>query len=145
MPTKTARRAAIVELLTTYSVPNQASLAELLEERGLGANQATLSRDLRDLGVVKGPEGYALGEAPPAVQAGLSPALKRWLKRATPAQNLVVVHTPPSGAGPLALAFDQSGRPEIVGTVAGDDTVLIVTPDAKTARTFAQLLRDLAA
>lgn len=133
------RRRRILELVQAGPVQSQAALRELLAREGCGVNQATLSRDLRDLGVVKAPEGYRLSGAAPAVDA-LEQATRQWLLEALPAQNQVVLRTPPGGAQPLALAID-SVRPEgVVGTLAGDDTVLVITPDARTARSLARRL-----
>ena len=103
--------------------------------------QATLSRDLRDLGVVKAPDGYRLGGPAPAL-SDLERATRQWLLSATPAQNQVVLRTPPGCAQPLALALDGSGLEEIVGTLAGDDTVLVVTQDRPAARRLAHRLES---
>ncbi|QDU69047.1 arginine repressor [Engelhardtia mirabilis] len=135
--TKRQRRGAIVELLQTESIGSQAELAQRLADRGLVANQATLSRDLRDMGVVKGPDGYHLPEEPGAADdasAALATALRRWAVSAVAAQNQVVLRTPPSGAQPLALAIDQADEPQILGTVAGDDTILVITRNPGSAK-----------
>lgn len=143
MPTPTQRRRALVrDLLARYDVPSQAALAQLLAERGVSADQSTLSRDLRELGVVKTPTGYALpgdvGAASPP--QGLDAAARQWLLGATSAQNLVVLRTPPGGAQALAVALDGTRHPSIVGTIAGDDTVLVVCPDARAARALCREL-----
>lgn len=136
MPSPTQHRRALVrELLATYDVPSQAALSELLVARGVSADQSTLSRDLRELGVVKTPRGYALPDAalaPPPVD--LVAAARQWLTGARAAQNLLVLRTPPGGAQALAVALDGAAHDSIVGTVAGDDTVLVVCPDARSAR-----------
>lgn len=146
------RRQRILELIQKHTIRNQAELQKLLEDAGHGANQATLSRDLRDLGVVKGPEGYELPGAPSLTPAlagsSLWHAVHAWLVTATPAQNLLVLKTPPGGAHPLALALDNShgeasALPGLVGTIAGDDTVLAVCADATKARTLARKLMTL--
>ncbi|MEM7203097.1 MAG: hypothetical protein AAF628_22745 [Planctomycetota bacterium] len=129
------RRAAILSLLQEQNVRSQAELGDLLAEAGHPVNQTTLSRDLRALGVRKGPAGYELspdhrGEGP---EAELLHAAASWLQSATPAQNLAVLKTPPSGAQPLALALDRSELDGVVGTVAGDDTVLVICVDARHA------------
>lgn len=143
-----ARRAAILELLRQGSVPSQAELGALLDERGLGANQATLSRDLAAIGAVKGPEGYTLPQvdAPPPGDPGarLSQAARQFLEVVTPAQNQVVLRTPPGGAAPLAAAIDAAAHEAILGTLAGDDTILVVTPDARAARKVAAWLEEVA-
>jgi transcriptional regulator of arginine metabolism len=143
------RRQRILDLIGRRTIKNQAELQKLLGEAGVDANQATLSRDLRDLGVVKGPEGYELPGAPsltPALAgASLWHAVQAYMLGATAAQNLVVLKTPPSGAQPLALALDRAGTDGglitgLVGTIAGDDTVLAVCQDAGKARALARRL-----
>jgi len=135
------RRRRIVELVRSGPVQSQAALQERLAEEGCEVTQATLSRDLRDLGVVKAPDGYRLGGPAPAL-SDLERATRQWLLSATPAQNQVVLRTPPGCAQPLALALDGSGLEEIVGTLAGDDTVLVVTPDRPAARRLAHRLES---
>lgn len=144
------RRALVRELLTSYDVPSQAALAELLAERGIVVDQSTLSRDLRELGVVKAARGYALPDAlhelaaPNDVAQRWADAARQWLLGATPAQNLLVLRTPPGGAQALGVALDAAHHPAIVGTVAGDDTVLVVCPDARAARALGrELTREL--
>ena len=135
-----ARRAAILDVLEEGPVRNQSDLGAALAERGIEVNQATLSRDLRALGVVKGPGGYRLPSGGPAAadpMARMRQALREWLGAATPAQNLLVLRTPPGGAQPLAFAIDNADVEGILGTVAGDDTILIVAPDARTAQRLA--------
>jgi transcriptional regulator of arginine metabolism len=144
-PTRTERQRVIVDLLQDRRVRNQAELQKLLASRGLDANQATLSRDLHHLGVVKGPQGYELPPAPLDAQAAgngqsLWHAVQAFLLRASSAQNLCVLHAPPSGAQPLGLALDQAQLPGVVGTIAGDDTVLAICSDARKARALAQKL-----
>jgi len=147
--TRTRRRQTIQDLIREYEIPSQGALQELLAQRGVQVNQATLSRDLRDLGVVKGPTGYSLleeialpagGAVPAPLNGDLEHAVRTFLLRATPALNQVVLHTPPSAAAPLALALDQSGHPDVLGTLAGDDTVLVICPDARRAVAFASHL-----
>jgi transcriptional regulator of arginine metabolism len=143
------RRQRILELIARQSIKSQGELQELLRADGLGANQATLSRDLRDLGVAKGREGYELPGAPSLTPelagSSLWHAVHAWLVTATPAQNLAVLKTPPGGAHPLALALDHAaGEGDavagLVGTIAGDDTVLAVCTDAGRARALCKRL-----
>jgi transcriptional regulator of arginine metabolism len=137
------RRQRIRRLLARGRVRNQADLQEQLAADGCDVNQATLSRDLRDLGVVKGPEGYELpaeGAASPAAEPTLQQAARTWLLGATPAQNLVVLRTPAGGAQPLGLAIDRARLPGVVGTIAGDDTVLAVCASASRAKALAREL-----
>lgn len=141
--TQQARRKAILELIQSHRPKSQVRLGELLENRGIQANQGTLSRDLRALGVVKGPEGYEIpgeGGAHAGGTIGLWRAVKDWLLGTEVAQNQVILRTPPSGASPLASALDHGGVPQLLGTIAGDDTVLAICKDQRNARALA---RDL--
>src|SRR5262249_9668195 len=114
---------------------------------GIEVNQATLSRDLRAMKLLKGPEGYELppDASPAANDAALAlwSAVHGWLTSATPAQNLVVLRTPPGGANALAVALDRAGWREVLGTLAGDDTVIIVTRKGADARKIVRALQDL--
>jgi transcriptional regulator of arginine metabolism len=138
------RRDLILALLAERRIKSQQELAELLARRGHEVNQATLSRDLRALGVRKAPDGYEVPSGGPAGEGAgeLQRAVLEWLETATPAQNLVVVRTPPGGAQPLAVAIDRAGLPEVVGTVAGDDTVLAVCPTVRHATRLARGLLE---
>jgi transcriptional regulator of arginine metabolism len=147
--TRDQRRQLILELVQRHTIRNQAELQQRLEDAGHAANQATLSRDLRDLGVTKGREGYEVPAAASLTQAvtggSLWHALHAWLIDATAAQNLVVLRTPASCAQPLALALDRatsdrSALPGLVGTIAGDDTVLAICQDANKARALVRRL-----
>lgn len=141
------RHQAILELLQRQPVRSQAELLERLAERGLAVNQGSLSRDLRDLGVRKGPAGYELseGRVSPAAAAGeLAPAIAAWLLAALPAQNQVVLKTPPGGAQPLALALDRAELDELLGTIAGDDTVLAICGTPRDARALVARLEGMA-
>jgi transcriptional regulator of arginine metabolism len=138
--TRSRRHDAILATLRSRCVRSQAELAQELEREGLGANQATLSRDLRELGVVKGPDGYTLpddGDLDP-----LSRACRDWLLEATPVQNQIVLKTPPGSAQLFAWNLDQQTPQGLVGTIAGDDTILAICPDTRSAaRLAANLLR----
>jgi transcriptional regulator of arginine metabolism len=116
-------------------VGNQEELRRRLAQQKLRVTQATLSRDLQELKLVKTTEGYKPGTAVPDDVASMPPltrALREFLLDIRPAENLLVLKTPPSGAQPLAAAVDGAKFPEIAGTIAGDDTVLIITPSRKT-------------
>ena len=137
------RRQRILHLLERERCKSQAELQERLAEAGFEVNQATLSRDLRDLGVVKGPEGYVLPQAtlsPQSATQSLWHAVHTWLVSATAAQNLVVLRTPAGGAQPLGLAIDKAALPGVVGTIAGDDTVLAVCSDPGKAKALVRQL-----
>lgn len=156
---KATRHARIVATLAEHHVRSQAELAALLEEAGVHVTQATLSRDLDELGAVKlrAPDGglpiYVVPEdgspltarghddAPPQRLARLAGEL---LISADASANLVVLRTPPGGAHFLASAVDRAGLPEILGTIAGDDTILVVTRDRDGGSAVARRLRRLA-
>ena len=145
---KSARRGTILELLQTEPVHNHAELAALLEARGHGVNQATLSRDLRDLGVAKGPDGYTLSEggapSPEDSDQRLHQAVQQYLSSVVQAQNQVLLRTPPGGAQPLALALDGGGNGDLLGTLAGDDTILLIAADGPSAARIVTWLEGLA-
>lgn len=142
------RRAAILEELGQGPISSQSELGERLEARGVGANQATLSRDLAAIGAVKGPRGYQLPDAPIGPTgdqtARLAQAARQYLISATPAQNQVVLRTPPGGADPLAAAIDSATNESILGTLAGDDTILILSSDSRAAKKIARWIENLA-
>ena len=140
--TKAARQGLLLEIVRSRAVRTQEELAVALAESGAEASQVTLSRDLRELGVVKTPEGYRepAAVAAPAAEEELQRVLRTFVVSVQPAGNLVVVKTNPGGAGAVALALDRSGRSEIVGTVAGDDTIFVATPSIAAARSLTQEL-----
>ncbi|MBD0293125.1 MAG: arginine repressor [Jiangellaceae bacterium] len=142
--TRTARLRRIAEILEREPVRSQTELAGLLRADGIAVTQGTLSRDLDELGAVKVRDGagdlvYALpGEGGDrSVRAGERTALDARLVRvceevlvsARASGNLIVLRTPPGAAQYLASAIDHADRPEILGTIAGDDTVLVVTTE----------------
>ena len=137
---RTERHEAIRKLIAGQQIRSQAELAERLATAGLAANQATLSRDLRELGVRKGPAGYELPGDTAAPGDGLTRAVGAFLREAIPVAHEVVIRTPPSGAQPLALAIDQHLPDGVIGTVAGDDTVLVICASPRAARRFARRL-----
>jgi transcriptional regulator of arginine metabolism len=125
------RHAAILELVRTHRVSSQEVLRELLAERGIEVAQATLSRDIRDLGLVKAPDEAGGGAyVVPAGGAEHAPALHRLLPAlylgADGVGNLLVLKTLAGGAQPIAAALDAEGWSEVVGTIGGDDTILLV-------------------
>ena len=149
MSNKQQRQAAILQLLGSHLVASQEELKGLLASRGLIVTQATLSRDLRDLGVVRAPgeEGarYMLpemvsDEAKPSLD-GLLPQL---FSRIDGVGELLVLHTLPSGAQPIAEALDGQGWPEIIGTLAGENTVLIICRSAEARAALTTRIIELA-
>ncbi|MBX3461955.1 MAG: arginine repressor [Planctomycetes bacterium] len=142
------RRQRILDLLERGVVRSQAELQQQLADAGFEVNQATLSRDLRALGVRKSASGYELPAAPLSPQSAhqsLWHAVRTWLVGATAAQNLAVLRTPAGGAQPLALALDRAALSGVVGTLAGDDTVLAVCATAAKARALVRRLAPGAA
>jgi transcriptional regulator of arginine metabolism len=145
--TKAARQALVATLITDTDVRSQGDLAALLGERGVQVTQATLSRDLEELGASKAHGRYVVtsdGSPFPAAdnRARLGRLAEELLLTAEPAGNLVVLRTPPGGAHLLASSLDRVALPEVAGTVAGDDTILLVCRDvADAGRVATNLLR----
>jgi transcriptional regulator of arginine metabolism len=147
MPQTETRRRVIADLLRRQPVRSQDQLRTLLVGEGFDVTQATLSRDLKALGVLKGPSGYALAERtqPQALGAErLKDAIRQFALGATPAANLIVVRTAPGHAQHVALAVDTTPPDGVVGTVAGDDTIFIAAASAKVATTIAERFRQWA-
>lgn len=142
--TKPQRQAAILEEIGREAIRTQEELVDALGARGIEASQVTLSRDLRELGIVKTLDGYRQPEQTPPFsdEAALGRVVRQFLTEAVPAQNLVVLKTRPGGANALALAIDNARWPEVIGTVAGDDTILTVTASAEVAEAVAARLRE---
>jgi len=130
--TKTFRHGQILQLVRGKGIHTQEDLARALRAVGIEATQVTLSRDIRELGLVKTPEGYRqLGADSPALQ--FSALAAEFLRDVRIAQNQVVLKTAPGHASSVAVALDDEEWPEVVGTIAGDDTILVICPDAKVA------------
>jgi len=130
---KTYRHGQILKLIRSKGIHTQEKLAQDLGAVGIETTQVTLSRDIRELGLVKTPEGYKQVESV-AVGPSLQSVVSEYLMEARLAQNLVVLKTSPGHANSLAVALDQEDLPEIVGTIAGDDTIFVAAPDAEAAR-----------
>jgi transcriptional regulator of arginine metabolism len=142
-----ARRAAITELVRARRVATQGELQRLLRARGIAATQATLSRDLAQLGARRAPlpdggTAYEVDGAPPAHPG----AMAELVVGIRDAAALVVVHTLPGAAQAIAAQLDRARLPAVIGTLAGDDTIFVV-PDRRTSprRLAAQLAKQLAA
>lgn len=133
---KNYRQSQILKLIRAQHLHTQEDLARALGKLNIAATQVTLSRDIRELRLVKTPSGYAEvgGEA---AQAPAGPEVatlaREVLLDVRQAQNLLVLKTPPANANALAAALDREDWPEVTGTIAGDDTVLVVAPDTRTA------------
>jgi transcriptional regulator of arginine metabolism len=138
--TKSYRQGQILKMIATEAISSQDELRKRLAHMKLRVTQATLSRDIRELQLVKTAAGYkplAAESEEPAPLAALGRALREFLRDIRPAENLLVLKTPPGGAQTLAAAVDKEHFKEVAGSVAGDDTVLIVTP-SRSARTALQ-------
>ena len=149
---KNQRQHRIVLLIEQQAVTSQAQLVELLAASGVVATQATVSRDLEEIGAVKvraagGDSVYAVPELPKdrvAPEDHLRRVLGEWVVDVAASANLVVVRTPPGSAHVVASALDRAGLPEIVGTVAGDDTIMVVADERTGGAKLARRLSGLA-
>jgi transcriptional regulator of arginine metabolism len=149
---KVQRQQAIARLIQQLEVTNQPQLVDLLGDEGIQATQATVSRDLDDLGAVKvrvpgGATVYAVPEFAPERVAPLDQlrrVMGEWVAEVTHSGNLVVVRTPPGCAHVVASALDRSGLDGLLGTVAGDDTMMCVATEQVGGSGLATSLRDLA-
>ena len=139
---KSFRQGQIVKLIRSRRIFTQEDLAQALKEgAGIQATQVTLSRDIRELGLVKTPDGYRQMGTPAGPDIATIAAEFLWdVKQA---QNLIVLKTSPAHANSLAVALDQEEWAEVMGTIAGDDTVLVVTPDADAAAALREKLMAL--
>jgi transcriptional regulator of arginine metabolism len=150
--TKSQRQHRIATILTQRAVSSQARLVELLAKQGLRATQATVSRDLEELGAVKvrTPAGelvYAIPAHPSEQQAPpeqLKRVFSEWVVDVDWSANLVVVRTPPGSAHVVGSALDRAGVAGVIGTVAGDDTVLVVAAEEVGGERVARWLAGLA-
>lgn len=149
---KAQRQHRLARLLAEQPVTSQGQIVDLLAEAGITATQATVSRDLGDLGAVKvrvagGESVYAIPEHPAdqvAPENHLRRVMGEWVVDVEHSGNLVVLRTPPGSAHVVGSAIDRSGHDEILGTVAGDDTLLVVAAEGTTGRRLATTLRDMA-
>ncbi len=133
---KSYRQGQILKLIRSRHLHTQEDLARALRAAGIPATQVTLSRDIRELGLVKTVDGYSQGVPENAAPgADVATLVREFVRDIRLAQNLLVLRTPPGHANAVAVALDKADWPEITGTVAGDDTILIVAPDVRTAET----------
>ena len=140
---KSYRQGQIVKLIRSKPVHTQDELAQELRNVGIAATQVTLSRDIRELRLVKTPDGYREMEAE-GVGPHFETLASEFLIDVRSAQNLVVLKTAPGHANSVAVSLDQEEWPEVVGTIAGDDTILVIAPDNETAQKVCErLLRML--
>jgi transcriptional regulator of arginine metabolism len=140
------RQGAILRLVQERDLSTQAELADALREHGIETVQATVSRDVAQLGLVKvrnakGRLVYGLpGSADLDRLSELASALRRSATSLTAAANLVVIHTPPGNANVLASAIDRAAVPDVAGTIAGDDTIFVAPRDGVSAAELAEEL-----
>lgn len=152
MSSKAQRQQMITHLIEQHAVSNQPQLVELLASRGVSATQATVSRDLEDLGAVKvrvpgGDAVYAIPEFAPARLAPeeqLRRVMGEWVADIRSSGPMVVIRTPPGCAHVVASALDRSGLDGLLGTVAGDDTIFCIADERTGGSKLASFLGDLA-
>jgi len=145
---KTRRQAVLLELIDREALPSQEVLRRRLLQRGFAATQATISRDIKDLGLVKrsGDGAYQRPGAevvnPETALAALERSAAEFLRNIERVQQLVVVRTGRGQAQALAEALDRARLPEVVGTIAGDDTILLVARGGRGAAALVKRLKD---
>jgi transcriptional regulator of arginine metabolism len=133
---KLSRQNMILELVQQEVIANQEQLRKLLLRQGVDVTQATLSRDINELALVKTSNGYSIPHGEAQSEPGYHSAgrlVREFVVEVREAQNLLVIKTATGSAQPVAAAFDAEGWPEIVGTVAGDDTILVISQNKKNA------------
>jgi transcriptional regulator of arginine metabolism len=136
---KSKRQAAILEIIEREAITSQEQLRDRLRDQAIEATQATLSRDVRDLALFKRAADGAYRRATPELDVPADPnvlfrtALDDYLRRHDTVEQLIVLKTDAGQAQPLAVAIDRAGLPEIVGTIAGDDTILVICRSAAIA------------
>ena len=139
---KSYRQGQILKLVRSQKITTQDELAEALRNQGISATQVTLSRDIRDLRLVKTREGYQ--EMAPEEKGPAFPLVAaEFVLDVRSARNLVVLKTAPGHANSVAIALDQEEWPEVVGTIAGDDTILVITQDTTTAELVQEKLMGI--
>jgi len=135
---KQQRHATIREILSQTHIASQDELRRKLALRGFHVTQATLSRDIQELHLYKGPTGYSVASSVPDDDSlpGIREVLRSFGLEARQALNLLVLITKTGSAQPIAAGIDYEDWPEVVGTIAGDDTVLVICPDDRQAKTL---------
>ena len=137
MMNKTLRQRAVLDVLKHGSIASQEDLQRVLRKRGFKVGQATLSRDIRDLNLSKTANGYSVNHSETGVAIALPPVsrlVREFVLDVRSAQNQLVIRTIVGSAQPVAAALDEADWSEVVGTIAGDDTILRVCPDKEDAR-----------
>ena len=143
---KALRQRAVLEALKQGPVENQENLQRALRKRGFKVGQATLSRDIRDLNLSKTAQGYTLPQGEGTAGLAMPPVhrlVREFVLDVRPAQNLLVVKTIIGSAQPVAAALDEQEWEEVLGTIAGDDAILIVCPDHHSAKKVAARIEEM--
>jgi transcriptional regulator of arginine metabolism len=144
---KSRRQAIIRDIVQREPIRSQEQLRRRIKAEGFDVTQATLSRDIRELGLVKGGadgayQAAAQAASPVKATSLLQRAVGEYLTRVNRVQQLVLLRTGPGQAQPLAAALDGARLPEVVGTVAGDDTILVIAPDTRRARALVKRFEE---
>jgi transcriptional regulator of arginine metabolism len=145
---KTLRQRVVLELVGQGQIASQEQLQRSLRKRGFKVGQATLSRDIRDLNLSKTAAGYSLPKGENSPGPALPPVarlVREFVLEVRTAQNLLVVKTIVGSAQPVAAALDGEEWPELMGTVAGDDTILIVCADKEQTKRLALRIEEMLA
>jgi transcriptional regulator of arginine metabolism len=143
MSGRARRRSLIASVLSQGAVASQEKLAGLLADRGVRTTQATLSRDLREMGVVKGPDGYVRPESRTASETReRGRVLRTFVMDVAVGGTLVVLKTGPGHAQIVALSIDGAAPNDVLGTVAGDDTIFVAAKSETAARRLAKELKE---
>jgi transcriptional regulator of arginine metabolism len=146
---KARRQSLIIEIVQREPIRSQEQLRRRVKAKGFDVTQATLSRDIRELGLMKGgADGAYQAPAQPsapsasAATAVLQRAMAEYLARVDRVQQMVLLRTGPGQAPLLGVALDRAQLPEVVGTIAGDDTILVIAPDVRRARTLEKRIKE---
>ena len=142
---KLSRQNTILDLVQQEAVTNQEQLRRLLLRQGFEVTQATLSRDINELSLVKTAAGYSLGRGEQSEPSHYSAGrlVREFVTEVREAQNLLVIKTSTGSAQPVAAAIDAEGWTEIVGTVGGDDTILVISQSKRAAHKVAQRIKGM--
>jgi transcriptional regulator of arginine metabolism len=143
---KVARQNTILELVQQEAIANQEQLRRLLARQGFDVTQATLSRDINELALVKTTAGYSIARGDQQVEPGYHSAgrlVREFVVEVREAQNLLVIKTATGSAQPVAAAIDSEGWTEIVGTVGGDDTILVISQSKKNAHRISLRIKGM--
>lgn len=145
---KILRQRAILDLVQEGPVANQDDFQRILRKQGFAVGQATLSRDIRELGLIKTGEGYAVAQGDNGSDPALPPVsrlVREFVLDVRAAENLIVTKTSVGSAQPVAAALDGEGWPEAIGSIAGDDTILIICANKKAAKAIEGRIQEMLA